>query len=49
MYIFSIRKSFWKKPKKIEQQGRKQIDAIINQNEILASLNSKDDHKENYK
>ena len=35
--------------KKIEEQGRKQIDAITNKNERLAALTNRDDHKDNYK
>ena len=38
-----------KKTKTIEEQRRKQIDAIANQNEKLAALTNKDDHKDNYK
>ena len=41
-------KSFEKQTKTTEEQGRKQIDAITNQNEKLAALTNKDDHKENY-
>ena len=29
-------------------QGRKQVDAITNQNERVAALTNEDDHKENY-
>ena len=32
-----------------EEQGRKQINAITNQNERLVALTNKDDHQENYK
>ena len=39
-----FRKSFRKKTKTIEDQGRKQIDAITNQNKTLAALKNKDDH-----
>ena len=42
--MFYFRKSFRKKIKTIENQGRKQTDAIINQNKTLAALNNKDDH-----
>ena len=42
--MFYFRKSFRKKTKTIEDQGRKQIDAITNQNKTLAALNNKDDH-----
>ena len=38
-----------KQRKAIEDQGRKQIDAIINQNERLATLSIKDDHNNNFK
>ena len=40
-------KSFEKQTKMIEEQGRKQMDAIMNQNERLMVTN-KDDHKNNY-
>ena len=39
-------KAFEKQTKTIGEQGRKQIDAITNQNERLAALNNKDDHKD---
>ena len=32
----------------IEEEGRKQIDAIANQNERLEAVTNKDDHKDNY-
>ena len=38
-----------KKTKTIEEQGRKQIDAITNQNKRLADLTNKDYHKDIYK
>ena len=38
-----------KQRKTIEDQVRKQIDAFRNQNERLATLTNKDDHKDNYK
>ena len=38
-----------KNKKTIEEQVRKQIDAITNQNERIAALTNKDDHKDNYK
>ena len=41
-------KAFEKQTKRIEEQGRKQIDAITNQNERLAALTNKEDHKDNY-
>ena len=41
-------KSFEKQTKMIEEQGRKQMDAIMNQNERLMVTN-KDDHENNYK
>ena len=44
-----LAKSLEKQRKTIEDQGRKQIDATTNQNEILAALTNKDDHKDNYK
>ena len=39
--------TFEKQTKTIEEQGKKQIDAITNQNERLVSLTNKDDHKGN--
>ena len=45
----SLGKAFLKKTKKVEEQGRKQIDAITNQNKRLAALPNKDNHKDNYK
>ena len=42
--MFYFRKSFRKKKKTIKDQGRKQIDAITNQNKTLAPLSNKDDH-----
>ena len=42
-------KAFEKETKRIEEQGRKQIDAITNRNERLAALINKDDDKGNYK
>ena len=44
-----LRKVFEKQTKTIEEQERKQIDAVTNQNERLAALTNKDDHKDNYK
>ena len=41
-------KAFEKQIKASEDQGRKQIDAITNQTERLATLTSKDDRKDNY-
>ena len=41
-------KSFEKQTKMIEEQGRKQMDAVMNQNERLVVTN-KGDHKNNYK
>ena len=49
VYLFSIRKSLSKINKNIEEQGKKQIDAITNQNERLAALTNKDNHNDNYK
>ena len=43
-----LRKSFKTQTKTIEVQGRKQVDAITNQNERVAALTNEDDHKENY-
>ena len=40
---------FKKQTKMIEEQERKQIDAITNQSERLAALTNKDYHKDNYK
>ena len=45
----SLQKAFEKQTKTIEEQGRKQIDAITNKNERLAALTIKDNHKDNYK
>ena len=42
-------KAFENQTKTIEKQGRKQIDSITNQNEMLATLTNKNDHKDNYK
>ena len=42
-------KAFERQTKTIEEQGRKQIDTITNQNERLEALSNKDDHKDNYK
>ena len=39
-------KAFEKQTKTIKQQGRKQIDAITNQNKRLADLTIKEDHKD---
>ena len=44
-----LRKTFEKQIKTIEEQGKKQIDAITNQNERLAALTNKDDHKDDHK
>ena len=40
---------FEKQTKTIEEQGKKQIDAITNQNKGLETLTNKDDHKIIYK
>ena len=40
-----LEKAFEKQTKTIEEQGRKQIDAIINQNERLAALANENDQK----
>ena len=42
-------KAFEKQTKTIEKQGKKQIDAITNQNERLKILTNKDDHKSIYR
>ena len=42
-------KAFEKQTKTIEEQGKKQIDAIANQNKGLEALTNKDDHKSIYK
>ena len=42
-------KAFENQTKTIQKQGRKQIDSITNQNERLATLTNKNDHKDNYK
>ena len=44
----SFGKAFEKQAKTIEEQGRKQIDAITNKNKRLAALINKDYHKGNY-
>ena len=41
-------KTFEKQTKTIEEQERKQIDAITNLNKILVALTNEDDHKDNY-
>ena len=38
-----MRKRFWKQTKITEEQGKKQIDVITNQNKRLAALNNNDD------
>ena len=47
--ILSISKSFWKQMTIIEDQRKKQINAITNQNKRLQALTNKDDHKSIYK
>ena len=42
-------KALQKQRKTIEDQGRKKLDAVTNQNEKLVALTNKDDHKDNYK
>ena len=37
------------KQKRLKSQGKKQIDAITNQNQRLEALTNKDDHKSIYK
>ena len=44
-----LRKVFEKQTKMIEEQGRKKIDAITNQNERLAALTNRGDNKDIYK
>ena len=46
---FPLVKDFEKQTKTIEEQGRKQIDAITNLNERLVVLTNKDDHKDDHK
>ena len=46
---FSLGEALEKQRKSIENQGRKQIDTVTNQNERLAALTNKDDNKDNYK
>ena len=41
-----LEKAFEKQTKTIEEQGRKQIDAITNQNERLAALTNEVDYKD---
>ena len=48
-FKYSLGKAFEKQTKMIEERGRKQIDAITNQNKRLAALTYKYDHKDNYK
>ena len=50
-FIYSpLGKAFEKQTKTIEEQWKQEIDAITNQNKILAALTNKDDdHKDNYK
>ena len=42
-------KTFEKQIKTIEEQGKKQIDAITDQNEGLAALTNKNDHRDDHK
>ena len=49
-YAYSpLGKAFQKQTETIEEQGRKQIDAITNQNKRLSALKNKDDHREDHK
>ena len=49
-FIYSpLGKAFEKQTKTIEEQGRKQTDAVTNQNERLLTLTNKDDHIDIYK
>ena len=45
----SLGKAFEKQTKTIEEQGRKQIDAITNQKKRLVFLTNQDDHRDIYK
>ena len=45
MYLFFFRESFRKTNKKIEDQGRKQLDAIRNKKERQTALTNKGDEK----
>ena len=46
-FIYSpLAKAFEKQTKMLEEQGQKKIDAITNQNERLAALTNKNDHKD---
>ena len=45
----SILKAFEKQIKRIEEQGKKQIDAITNQNGRLEAFTTRNDHKSIYK
>ena len=42
-------KALEKQRKTNEDQGRKQVEAITNQNKRLTTLTNKDDHKDSYK
>ena len=42
-------KAFEKQIKTLEDQGRKQLDAILNWNKRLAAFTNEDDHKDNSK
>ena len=44
-----LRKAFEKQTKTIEEQGKKQVDAITNQNKRLEALTNKNNHKSIYK
>ena len=44
-----LAKAFEKQTRTIEEQGRKQIHTITNQNERLAALTNKSDHKDDHK
>ena len=44
-----LRKALEKQTKMIEEQGKKQIHVIINQNKRLPAGEKDDDHKDNYK
>ena len=49
-FIYSpLGKAFEKQTKTIEEQGRKQTDAVTNQNERLLTLTNKDDQIDIYK
>ena len=46
---FALRKAFEKQTKATEEQGKKQVHAVTNQNECLLALTNKDDHKDDHR